>query len=106
MEKVKFTGTIFTFNDGENVGGEGTLLFNGKTYKLEFSANPHESEFTVDGQVLGWNHPMNEALSDFFSESWPGSDDDRWVVDDEVEDYSGEEQDEEWAHKAQVVLEN
>lgn len=81
----------FHFQRRRKRGREGTLLFNGKTHKLEFSANPHETEFTVDGQLLDGYQPMSKALADFFSEEWPDSDDDRWVVDDEVQDSSGED---------------
>lgn len=108
---MKFQGLLFTAYDGENNGGEGTLTVDGKTHKLEFSATPHQADFTVDGQLLTEDNPLDRALTDFFAETWPDEGDDRWVVDDEANEYEEEEDgdddgDHHSAYRAEVTLQN
>lgn len=78
--EMKFTGTIWTENDGENNAGYGTLEFEGKQHKFEFQANQGVSQYKLDGELLE-GEPDAELianLDEFFSTQWPDESDHRW----------------------------
>lgn len=78
MSRFSFNGTIITDSEGENNGGEGTLIIDGVRHSVKFSASHSHSEYIVDGSVLP-HTDLKERLDDYFAENWIDWEDSRWI---------------------------
>lgn len=70
---IEFTGAIHSRFDGENHGGTGTLLLDGKERNILFSGSSSErgTTYYLDKDLVDPDGPLQERLDIFFTDIWP-----------------------------------